>query len=115
MWQVSLAFLAERRVLMGKASRERPARLGEKLLQIRLALGLSQSGMLHRLGINERSYWNYGYDVPASKRFRAKAQTSRQRLSVAKRVERKLCSQKVVFAESCVAESCVRKKVVVCG
>jgi len=30
------------------------ARLGEKLLQIRLALGLSQDGMLERLGLSEK-------------------------------------------------------------
>lgn len=29
-------------------------RLGEKLLQIRLALGLSQDGMLERLGLSEK-------------------------------------------------------------
>lgn len=38
---------------MGRASRERPARLGEKLLQIRNALGLSQDGMLRVLGMSE--------------------------------------------------------------
>ncbi len=36
---------------MGRASREMPERLGEKLLQIRTALGLSQDGMLRRLGL----------------------------------------------------------------
>lgn len=36
---------------MGRASREMPKRLGEKLLQIRTALGLSQDGMLRRLGL----------------------------------------------------------------
>jgi transcriptional regulator with XRE-family HTH domain len=38
---------------MGRASREKPARLGEKLLQIRNALGLSQDGMLRALGMSE--------------------------------------------------------------
>jgi transcriptional regulator with XRE-family HTH domain len=38
---------------MGRASRETPVRLGEKLLQIRTALGLSQDGMLRRLGLDE--------------------------------------------------------------
>lgn len=38
---------------MGRASREKPARLGEKLLRIRNALGLSQDGMLRALGISE--------------------------------------------------------------
>lgn len=43
---------------MGKASRQRPERLAEKLLMIRLSLGLSQNQMLHRLGMEEgyRSY-----------------------------------------------------------
>ena len=34
---------------MGRGPREKPERLAEKLLQIRLALGLSQSEMLRRL------------------------------------------------------------------
>lgn len=38
---------------MGRASREMPKRLGEKLVQIRSALGLSQDGMLRRLGLAE--------------------------------------------------------------
>jgi transcriptional regulator with XRE-family HTH domain len=44
---------------MGRASREKPARLAEKLLQIRTALDLSQNGMLRRLGIAEKGYRNY--------------------------------------------------------
>ena len=36
---------------MGKAARLRPARLGEKLLQIRQSLGLSQNGMLQRVKV----------------------------------------------------------------
>lgn len=36
---------------MGKAARQRPARLAEKLLTIRTALGLSQNGMVRRLGL----------------------------------------------------------------
>jgi len=39
---------------MGRTSREKPARLGEKLLQIRNALGLSQNEILSRLGMTER-------------------------------------------------------------
>jgi transcriptional regulator with XRE-family HTH domain len=35
---------------MGRKARTRPERLSEKLLQIRLALGLSQSELLRRLG-----------------------------------------------------------------
>ncbi len=38
-----------RYILMGRSHRPRPLRLGEKLLAVRLALGLSQSGMLRRL------------------------------------------------------------------
>ena len=44
---------------MGRAKREKPARLAEKLLQIRLTLGLSQTGMLEQLGIGEKGYRNY--------------------------------------------------------
>jgi transcriptional regulator with XRE-family HTH domain len=39
---------------MGGAARIRPERLAEKLLQIRLALGLSQTEMLKRLGFEGR-------------------------------------------------------------
>jgi transcriptional regulator with XRE-family HTH domain len=39
--------------LMGVRARQRPERLGEKLLQIRLALGLSQSELIKRLGIED--------------------------------------------------------------
>lgn len=38
---------------MGKRSRSKPERLGEKLLQIRVALGLSQTEMHRRLGLDE--------------------------------------------------------------
>lgn len=38
---------------MGSAVSPKPERLAEKLLQIRLALGLSQDGMLRRLGLDE--------------------------------------------------------------
>jgi len=43
---------------MGSA-RERPVRLAEKLLQIRNALGLSQSEMLSRIGLGESGYRHY--------------------------------------------------------
>ena len=36
---------------MGKTPRPKPERLAEKLLQIRLALGLSQNEMIRRLGL----------------------------------------------------------------
>jgi len=39
---------------MARGARIRPERLPEKLLQIRLALGLSQSELLGRLGLEER-------------------------------------------------------------
>jgi transcriptional regulator with XRE-family HTH domain len=38
---------------MGKGSRQKPERLAEKLRQIRLSLGLSQSEMLRLLGLEE--------------------------------------------------------------
>jgi transcriptional regulator with XRE-family HTH domain len=37
---------------MGSRARPKPERLAEKLLQIRLALDLSQDGMLARLGLD---------------------------------------------------------------
>lgn len=43
---------------MGNA-RERPERLAEKLLQIRITLGLSQSEILKRLGIDGSGYRHY--------------------------------------------------------
>jgi transcriptional regulator with XRE-family HTH domain len=39
---------------MGRTSREKPARLAEKLVQIRNALGLSQNEILSRLMLTER-------------------------------------------------------------
>lgn len=39
---------------MGRTQREKPARLGEKLLQVRLSLGLSQSEMLRHMGLEDR-------------------------------------------------------------
>ena len=38
---------------MGKAQRPRPRRLGEKLLQIRTDLGLSQNELIQRLDFSE--------------------------------------------------------------
>jgi transcriptional regulator with XRE-family HTH domain len=38
---------------MGQRSRSKPERLAEKLLQIRVALGLSQTEMHRRLGLEE--------------------------------------------------------------
>lgn len=39
---------------MGRGTRLRPARLAEKLTQIRLQLGLSQNEMIGRLGLSEQ-------------------------------------------------------------
>jgi transcriptional regulator with XRE-family HTH domain len=39
---------------MGTRAREAPARLAEKLVQIREALGLSQDGMIRRMGVTEK-------------------------------------------------------------
>jgi transcriptional regulator with XRE-family HTH domain len=39
---------------MGKRARQKPERLAEKLLQIRLSLGLSQSEMLKRLNAEDQ-------------------------------------------------------------
>jgi transcriptional regulator with XRE-family HTH domain len=41
---------------MGRVSREKPKRLAEKLLQIRLDLGLSQNQMLEKLGLTEKVF-----------------------------------------------------------
>jgi transcriptional regulator with XRE-family HTH domain len=41
---------------MGITARPKPARLSEKLLQIRLALGLSQNGILKQLELAESSF-----------------------------------------------------------
>jgi transcriptional regulator with XRE-family HTH domain len=53
---------------MGRATREKSLRLAEKILQIRLALGLSQTGMLERLGIGEKGCRNYISDFENGKR-----------------------------------------------
>jgi transcriptional regulator with XRE-family HTH domain len=41
---------------MGRASRPKPAHLGEKLRLIRTGLGLSQNEMLRHLGLNEELF-----------------------------------------------------------
>jgi transcriptional regulator with XRE-family HTH domain len=41
---------------MGSRARPKPKRLAEKLLQIRLALDLSQDGMLSRLGLDKSHF-----------------------------------------------------------
>ncbi len=47
---------------------QKAERLGEKLLQIRLALGLSQSEMLKRLGYQESIYYTRISDYERGKR-----------------------------------------------
>ena len=44
---------------MGRGSRQKPARLAEKLLQIRTALNLSQNGMIRHLGLTEEITQDY--------------------------------------------------------
>lgn len=44
---------------MGKQTRKRPERLPEKLLEIRLKLDLSQSGMVRRLGLEDEIERDY--------------------------------------------------------
>lgn len=41
---------------MGSSSRPKPERLAEKLLRIRIALGLSQNEMLHHLGLADELF-----------------------------------------------------------
>lgn len=38
---------------MGRSSKQKPSRLAEKLLQIRMTLGLSQNEMIRRLGLSD--------------------------------------------------------------
>ena len=55
---------------MGRAPNYKPARLGEKIVKIRRELGLSQNGLLKRLGLNEVlfqgdvSAYELGHRVP---------------------------------------------------
>ena len=44
---------------MAKASRRKPERLADKLLEIRLKLGLSQNGMIRRLDLTEELQQDY--------------------------------------------------------
>ena len=41
---------------MGRVSREKPKRLAEKLLQIRIDLGLSQNQMLEKLELDDKVF-----------------------------------------------------------
>jgi transcriptional regulator with XRE-family HTH domain len=43
---------------MGRRARQKPERLAEKLRQVRLALGISQSEMLRRLGAEDQIEYN---------------------------------------------------------
>src|SRR5213080_4488462 len=38
---------------MGTAARRKPKRLGEKLLEIRVGLGLSQNGLIRQMGLGD--------------------------------------------------------------
>lgn len=55
---------------MGRASRPKPERLAEKLLHIRIALGLSQNGIIRQMGLTngllreEISLFEHGVRVP---------------------------------------------------
>jgi transcriptional regulator with XRE-family HTH domain len=55
---------------MGRASRPKPTRLSEKLLQIRAALGLSQNGLIRQMGLTDEvlreeiSLFEHGIRVP---------------------------------------------------
>ncbi|MDQ5826531.1 MAG: helix-turn-helix domain-containing protein [Chloroflexota bacterium] len=55
---------------MGRASRPKPSRLAEKVLQIRTDLGLSQNGMIGRMGLTDEllreeiSLFEHGVRVP---------------------------------------------------
>lgn len=53
---------------MGRNARPRPKRLPEKLLHIRMALGLSQNAMLLRLGLQEKLFRTAisGYELGTS-------------------------------------------------
>lgn len=44
---------------MGRATRQRPARLAEKLFQVRSALGLSQNGMIRHLRCTDEITQDY--------------------------------------------------------
>ena len=44
---------------MGRGARNKPKRLPEKLLQVRTSLGLSQNGMVGRLGVDEELSQEY--------------------------------------------------------
>lgn len=44
---------------MGRGARNKPKRLPEKLLQVRTSLGLSQNGMVRRLGVDEELSQEY--------------------------------------------------------
>ncbi len=50
---------------MGRSPRPKPARLAEKLLRIREALGLSQTAMLKKLELDEKVFYSAvsGYEL----------------------------------------------------
>jgi transcriptional regulator with XRE-family HTH domain len=48
-----MCLIREGGILMGRYSRQKPARLAEKLLHIRMTLGLSQNEIIWRLGLDD--------------------------------------------------------------
>ena len=48
-----------KRAAQSKSKRRKPARLAEKLLQIRIALGLSQGELIRRLGLQDQLERDY--------------------------------------------------------
>jgi hypothetical protein len=52
--------VGRRHLLMAKAPRKKPARLAEKLLAVRVRLGLSQNGMIRRLRLADELQQDYG-------------------------------------------------------
>jgi hypothetical protein len=50
---------------MGTRARETPARLAEKLVQIREGLELSQDGMVRRMGVTEKDHSGRYFEIRA--------------------------------------------------
>jgi transcriptional regulator with XRE-family HTH domain len=65
---------------MGHSARQRPERLAEKLLQIRLALKLSQSDLLRKLGLED----DYFYTIISKNELGIREPTLRELLGYAR-------------------------------
>ncbi len=65
---------------MGHSARQRPERLAEKLLQIRLALNLSQTDLLRKLGLVE----DYFYTIISKNELGIREPTLRELLGYAR-------------------------------